>query len=395
MNFASIVPLIGGETIAMENVFGKRPEYILTFDGFQANEEHLLNYYNNSVPYLNLSEGHSFTEKVDVINTVCPCAGLSSLSPSASSDNAMNDWMYKSAEYILTEVQPKVFWGENAPRLASKMGEPVVKKLRKIGRENGYTFSIFQTKSILHGLGQVRDRTFYFFWKDDKVPLFDYILEKPKSIEDEILEVERRDDDPMSQILTNDRIPSEEPYYKYVLEVLEGGISHKEFQAKIEKTTNPMDYIEEHTNYKVVAKWMRENGYDNVAAKCDRQYHKLKAGGNIMRKTTEIPKDKIGAFVGHMPTCLTHPREDRYLTVREALSLMKLPNDFQLLNPKRSLNHICQNVPVTTAEFAAKMVKKYLDKKLDMIDTDFLIQDNRKKALKYEKNSLQLTDFMI
>ena len=395
MNFASIVPLIGGETIAMENVFGKRPEYILTFDGFQANEEHLLNYYNNSVPYLNLSEGHSFTEKVDVINTVCPCAGLSSLSPSASSDNAMNDWMYKSAEYILTEVQPKVFWGENAPRLASKMGEPVVKKLRKIGRENGYTFSIFQTKSILHGLGQVRDRTFYFFWKDDKVPLFDYILEKPKSIEDEILEVERRDDDPMSQILTNDRIPSEEPYYKYVLEVLEGGISHREFQAKIEKTTNPMDYIEEHTNYKVVAKWMRENGYDNVAAKCDRQYHKLKAGGNIMRKTTEIPKDKIGAFVGHMPTCLTHPREDRYLTVREALSLMKLPNDFQLLNPKRSLNHICQNVPVTTAEFAAKMVKKYLDKKLDMIDTDFLIQDNRKKALKYEKNSLQLTDFMI
>ena len=395
MNFASIVPLIGGETIAMENVFGKRPEYILTFNGFQANEEHLLNYYNNSVPYLNLSEGHSFTEKVDVINTVCPCAGLSSLSPSASSDNAMNDWMYKSAEYVLTEVQPKVFWGENAPRLASKMGEPVVKKLRKIGRKNGYTFSIFQTKSILHGLGQVRDRTFYFFWKDDKVPLFDYILEKPKSIEDEILEVERRDDDPMSQILTNDRIPSEEPYYKYVLEVLEGGISHKEFQAKIEKTTNPMDYIEEHTNYKVVAKWMRENGYDNVAAKCDRQYHKLKAGGNIMRKTTEIPKDKIGAFVGHMPTCLTHPREDRYLTVREALSLMKLPNDFQLLNPKRSLNHICQNVPVTTAEFAAKMVKKYLDKKLDMIDTDFLIQDNRKKALKYEKNSLQLTDFMI
>ena len=228
----------------------------------------------------------------------------------------------------------------------------------KFHHDNGYTFSIFQTKSILHGLGQVRDRTFYFFWKDDKVPLFDYVLKKPKTIEDEILEVERKDDDPMSQILTNDKIPSEEPYYKYVLEVLEGGISHKEFQAKIERTTNPMDYIEEHTNYKVVAKWMRENGYDNVATKCDRQYHKLKAGGNIMRKTTEIPKDKIGAFVGHMPTCLTHPREDRYLTVREALSIMKLPSNFQLLNPKRSLNHICQNVPVTTAEHAAKMVKK-------------------------------------
>ena len=139
MNYASIVPLIGGETIAMENVFGKRPEYILTFDGFQPNEEHLLNYYDNNVPYLNLSEGHSYTEKVDVINTVCPCAGLSSLSPSASSTNIMNDWMYKSAEYVLGEVKPKVFWGENAPRLASKMGQPVVKRLREIGKENGYT----------------------------------------------------------------------------------------------------------------------------------------------------------------------------------------------------------------------------------------------------------------
>ena len=114
-----------------------------------------------------------------------------------------------------------------------------------------------------------------------------------------------------------------------------------------------------------------------------------------MRKTTEIPKDKIGAFVGHMPTCLTHPDEDRYLTVREALSLMKLPDDFILLNPKRSLNHICQNVPVTTAEHPAKMVKEYLAGNLEMIDTKFLVQDNKKRTYEYEKNSLQLTDFMI
>ena len=172
MSYASIVPLIGGETIAMENVFGERPKYIMTYEGFQANESHLLNHYNHEVPYLNLSEGASYTEKVNVINTVCPCAGLSSLSPSAASNNPMNEWMFTSAEYVLSEVQPKVFWGENAPRLASKMGEPVVRRLRKIGEDNGYTFSIFKTKSILHGLSQVRDRTFYFFWKGNEVPLF-------------------------------------------------------------------------------------------------------------------------------------------------------------------------------------------------------------------------------
>jgi len=395
MSYASIVPLIGGETIAMENIFGEKPKYFLTFEGFQANEEHLLNYYNHSVPYLNLSEGASYTEKVDVINTVCPCAGLSSLSPSASSDNAMNDWMYKSAEYVLTEVKPKVFWGENAPRLASKMGEPVVRRLRKIGEANGYTFSIFKTKSILHGLSQVRDRTFYFFWKDNRVPLFDYVLEQPSMIADDIRAVEKRDDDPMSQILCNDKKPSDDPYYKYILEVIEGGITHAEFSAKIEKTTNVQDYIEEHTTYKEVAKWMREHGYDNVARKCDRAYHKLKAGGNIMRKGVEIPKDKIGAFVGHMPTSLTHPDEDRFLTVRESLSLMKLPSDFQLLNAKRSLNHICQNVPVTTAEHPARMVQKYLNNQLDTIDTKFLVQDNKKRSYEFEKNSLQLTDFMV
>ena len=395
MKWASIVPLIGGESIAMENIFGTKPEYILTFEGFQANEEHLLNWYENKVPYLNLSEGASYTEKVNVINTVCPCAGLSSLSPSASSNNPMNDWMYKSAEYVLTEVQPDVFWGENAPRLASKMGEPVVRRLRKIGEENGYTFSIVKTKSILHGLSQVRDRTFYFFWKGDQVPLFEYFLEEPSMIADDIRNAEKNPDDPMSQILCNEKKPSEDPYYRFILEKLEGGITHTEFSNKITKTTNVQDYIEEHTNYKVVGEWMRENGYDNVAKKCDRAYHKLKAGGNIMRKGVEIPKDKIGAFVGHMPTSLTHPDEDRFLTVRESLSLMKLPSNFQLLNPKRSLNHICQNVPVTTAEWPARMIKKYFEGRLDMVDTKFLVQDNKKRSYEYEKNSLQLTEFML
>ena len=395
MKWASIVPLIGGETLAMENVFGNRPEYIMTFEGFQDNETHLLNHYNHEVPYLNLSEGASYTEKVNVINTVCPCAGLSSLSPSASSDNVMNDWMYKSAEYVLSECKPDIFWGENAPRLASKMGEPVVRRLRKIGEKNGYTFSIYKTKSILHGLSQVRDRTFYFFWKGEEVPLFEYIHEPNISIADDIRSANLRADDPMSQILCNENKPSDNPYYQYVLEELEGGITHKEFSQKIEKTTNPMDYIEEHTNYRVVAGWMRERGHDNIASKCDRQYHKLKSGGNIMRKTTEIPKDKIGAFVGHMPTCLTHPDEDRYLYVREALHLMRLPDDFILLNPKRSLNHICQNVPVTTAEFPARMIKKYFEGSLDRVDTKFLVQDNKKRSYEYEKNSLQLTDFMI
>ena len=212
VNYASIVPLIGGETIAMENVFGSRPEYILSYTDFEANDRQLLNYYDNSVPYLKLDMGHVAPHSVDVVNTVCPCAGLSSLSPSSSSDSSTNDWMVKSAHYVIEQVRPTVFWGENAPRLASKMGEPVVKRLRQIGEENGYTFSIFKTKSLLHGLSQVRDRTFYFFWKGDKVPLFDYVQEQPTMIADDIRAVKRCDNDPMSQIRSLQREQHFQPF---------------------------------------------------------------------------------------------------------------------------------------------------------------------------------------
>jgi len=392
MNYASIVPLIGGETIAMENVFGQKPEYILSYKAFEANDSQLLNHYRGTVPYILLDEGGRHPSNVTVVNAVCPCAGLSSLSPSAASDSSVNDWMVRSAEYVLESVRPDVFWGENAPRLASKMGEPIIKRLREIARKNDYTLSLFKTKSILHGLSQVRDRTFYFFWKGKRIPIFDYINRPYEKIEDLIRSVEYNKDDPMS-MLTNKKKPTENPFYKYVLEEIEGGISHSEFQDKITKSTNPLDEIERaNIKYRTVGEWMTKHGYENEAGKCIRMHDKLAAGGNIMRKTTEIPKDYIGAFVGHMPSSLTHPDEDRYLTVRECLSIMKLPNTFMLQGGLKNLNMICQNVPVTTAQDMAEEVKSFIEGRSHnrMVDTDFLIQDNKAQNYKYDKETINL-----
>ena len=398
MNYASIVPLIGGETIAMQNVFGKRPEYILSYEAFTNNDKHLLEYYNNDVPY-KLVDGDGVVKldvnSVDVVNTVCPCAGLSSLSPSSASDNSTNDWMVHTSRLVLEQIQPKVFWGENAPRLASKMGSPVVQRLRQIAKENGYTFSIYKTKSLLHGLSQVRDRTFYFFWKGNSIPVFPYIKREHEKIEDTIRSVKRDSKDPMN-VLANSRVPSENPFYKYVLQEIEGGISHAEFADKIEKTTNPLDHIEAHKiSYLEVGKWMKSHSYEREEAKCKRMYDKLASGKNIMRKNTEIPKGSIGAFVGHMPTSLTHPDEDRYLTLRECLTIMKMPNDFNIQGGVRNLNHVCQNVPVSTAMDMAMSIKDHFDGKLDTIMTNFLVQDNKTQKLEYEKNVLQLDGFMV
>ena len=399
MKYASIVPLIGGATIAMQNVLQRKPEYIISYDDFKANDNHLVEYYKGTVPYyLYGDNGTPDLPSVEVINTVCPCAGLSSLSPTASSDAAANDWMLTTANFVLGSLKPQVFWGENAPGLASNIGRPVVKKLRKIAKQFGYTFSIYKTRSVLHGLGQVRNRTFYFFWKGDKTPQFEYIKREHEKIEDTIRSVEYDSKDSMS-VLTNEDVPSKNPYYRYVLEEMCGGITHKEFQdTRISRSQNAMDYIEWNGgNYKDVSKWMYSQGYTKLAERCLKMYEKLSEGGNIMRKICHFPKGTIGAFVGHMPKHLTHPDEDRYLTLRECLSIMKLPKDFILQGGVKNLNHVCQNVPVTTAEDMAAHVEKFVDGRLSnqMLDTDFLIQDNTNHKLKFEKNSVQLDAFMV
>ena len=396
--YASIVPLIGGETIAMQNVFQKKPEYILSYADFTPNDTHLVEYYKGEVPYYLLDNGRTHSlPSVDVINTVCPCAGLSSLNTSASSNAAANDWMSTSANYVLGTVKPRVFWGENAPRLASKMGEPIVESLREIGRKYGYTFSLYKTKSILHGLSQVRDRSFYFFWKGNKVPKLEYYNRKHKRIEDTIRSAKNHPDDPMS-VLTNDKIPSHNAFYQYVLKEMCGGITHNEFQNSLTKTVNPMDYIENHNiKYNEVSSWLSSNGYVKESEKAMTMYKKLLAGNNIMRRLVTVPKDFIGAFVGHLPFELTHPDLDRYLTIRECLTIMGLPDDFMLQGGKKNLNHICQNVPVTTATDMADNVLKFISGFLDnqLVDTNFLIQNNKSQENFYEKSPLQLDQFMV
>ena len=110
-----------------------------------------------------------------------------------------------------------------------------------------------------------------------------------------------------------------------------------------------------------------------------------------------MPKDYIGAFVGAFPTMLTHPDEDRFLTIRECLSIMGLPEDFILQGGKKNINHICQNVPVTTAQDMAEYVFKFCAGRLDnqLIETTYMVQDNKTQTKEVERSSLQLDQFMV
>jgi site-specific DNA-cytosine methylase len=378
MKHAFIVPLIGGQALGQAAAFGSRPDYLLSYTPFTSNDSHLVNHYKD-VPYILLDEGGKHPHYVDVVGTTCPCAGLSSLSGYASSDAAANEWMYTTTTYVLEQIKPMVLWGENAPGFAGKLGKPIVDKLHDIATRNGYTMSIYRTKSLLHGVPQIRERSFYFFWKGKTVPLFNYFDKPLNTIESVFYGVSKN---ASQQVVTNEKTPSKwDPMYRYVLEELEGGITHKDFYNMIEKTDNAMDWLERKgKKYDEVGNWMRSQGLATAAARCDRIFAKLQGEGNIMRRLTTVPKGHIGAFVGHYPNLLTHPTEDRYLTYREAMSIMGLPEDFEMLNPSRNLNHVCQNVPVGTATDMANEVKAALEGKRDRLNANLVYQFNGQKT---------------
>lgn len=381
---ATIIPLIGGEALASTEVFGSRPDYILSYDAFKDNEKHLLNYWEHSVPYHVLDKGGRHPHRVDVVSSVCPCAGLSLFSMGYGEHNPNNQWMIKTAEYVLGEMKPNVFWGENAPTFVGKIGEPIRKQLIEIGRKNGYTMTMYRTKSLLHGVPQVRERTFYFFWKGDDVPELGYYRRSYTRIEDIILGVKSN-----SQMeVINKNKPTDDPYYKYLLEVIHGGITHRQHFDILDTDKIATRYLDAksliewhgHT-YKQVGEWMAKKGYEKEVEKCDRMYKKLDDGGNIMRRGTIVPKDHIGAFVGHYPKMLTHPHEDRYITYREAMTIMGLPSDYELLEPTKSYNHICQNVPYQTAVDMATEVKAVLEGRRPRINAKLVLQHNHSQSV--------------
>ena len=392
---ASIIPLIGGETLGTEKAFGTRPEYFMSFEAFWANDRHIVNHYNNEVPYHVLDKNDKPGKKVDVVASVCPCAGLSMMHHNYGDHNENNKWLLDTTKFVLEDMKPEVLWGENAPGLAGKIGKNIREQMYKIGREHGYSMTLYRTKSMLHGVPQVRERTFYFFWRGDKTPILEYYNRKHTPIEQVILNAKGNTlQDPI-----NTKTPSKDPWYRYILEVINKGMSHREFSAQVEPSkargNDSFSYIEKSGHpYPIVSEWLKNNGYEREAASALRKHEKLESGGSIMRRGVIVPKDFIGAFVGHYPTMLTHPVEDRFITYREALSIMGHPDDFELLDPKNSSNHICQNVPVQTAADMATEVREYLAGNRQTIDSTYTLQYNGTRTTQTNERRTTLAEFI-
>lgn len=405
--YGTIVPLIGGENIGVMNAMGGQlPEWVLSYKPFTANDEHFVNYirskgYSGEYTYLDEEGNENYVpKKVDVVNTVCPCAGLSSLNAHSNVNAGANDWMYLTANYVLGKVKPRVFWGENAPRLFTKAGSAVADKLAEIGKEHGYSLNLYYTESRLHGLSQKRPRTFYFFTDSETAPIFPWYRKPQESIED-ILSQDPIKDDPMN-ITANQRSPYENPWLQYQLAATKTK-TIAELQQTFASTQNLIVHSDGGYNKSLldVADWMEENGYDKTGGRARAMQVKLDQGKGYWAHGITIPRgNEIPALIGALPHALLNPYTDNWITIRDCLRIMKMPDDFNLVgeNARAKVNHICQNVPASTAEDMMKNVLLYLKGNVEFAPTSLVRQNNKKQDVQTEdgnqvSNTLELDAF--
>lgn len=405
ITYASIVPLIGGESIGIMNAMGGQlPEYVLSYEAFKNNDIHYINYirekkgWDGDYVVLDSEEFANYRPKnVDVVNSVCPCAGLSSLSVSSAADNPTNEWLYTTAEYVLEHVKPKVFWGENAPRLYSNVGKKVADKLHEIGQKYGYALNLYYTESKLHGLAQKRPRTFYFFTKGDYAPILKTWRRDVTPIE-KILKKRIRVRDPMN-VPTTDKDPINNAWVAYALHI-HGVKTIKELYDKLESTQNLIAGADKKfgQNLNEVGDWMEANGHEHVGKRARAMQKKLDDGKGYWAHGVTVPKGIVPSLIGAMPVSLINPFTEKFLTLRDCLRMMGMPDDFNLShdNPVRVTNHICQNVPVGTAKDMMESVMDYLEGNCDTSGATYIKQTNKKdswEAVITENNTHELTEF--
>jgi site-specific DNA-cytosine methylase len=386
--WATICPLIGGLTIAGKQVTGVDPVALFSYSPFRFNDANTKAYFPD-VPFHTLDEIVDFDHKpyrnLDFVQALCPCAGLSMLSAGSEAHrDTVNYWMLESAKFVTGKLKPRVFWGENAPALYTNYGESVREELRLIGAENGYSFTVYATNTLLHGVPQNRKRTFYFFWRDETAPYLGYYKREHKSLVEYMKEIpsdihgqSEKDFEMSKEILMN------EPYVQFLNDKYQGeGIKQfRNHPIKGERQQlTMMQYLIESNQVAEARDWFEKQGREKNRAHADRIFNKVQDrqgfwDGSIPRFR---PDAHFGTLINRTVHAL-HPTEDRSLTPRECMHLMALPHDFNLVSEE--LNHICQNVPVCTGADMTREVIAYLNGEREMSTSKFVMQSNHKERI--------------
>jgi site-specific DNA-cytosine methylase len=85
-------------------------------------------------------------------------------------------------------------------------------------------------------------------------------------------------------------------------------------------------------------------------------------------------------------SAIIRPGHERGITIREAMWLMGLPHDFELVGG--SFNHICQNVPVTTATDWTNEIIRFIKGEITEFGGDFVKQNNINQRIDFAAKTM-------
>ena len=361
-NWSVCIPLVGGFPLGVEKYTGKKPDWISTYPGFSYHDSHYINHLQKngwSGDIYDMSKESSVGSRPDVVISVCPCAGLSSLSVSSGSDKEHNDWMIKSSDWVLENSRPEILIGENAPRLASASGEGVKNRLLEIARKHGYGLSLYKTKSEHHGSNQIRSRCYFAFVRGSAAK-FKKFRKEQFIFEDEVFTGTHSDDKMDFPINTNNVF--EDPWIRNALEI-EGLSGLQELYERCGTSRNlkglAIDSIDKSINF------MEKNSFHKIKDRLIKDKVKMESGGGLWLHgfptiiNTTINKS-YGTFVAGLSENMINHKEDRFITYREAIRSMGMPDNFDLLDFK-DVNILSQNVCVEVAENMAEACEDVLN----------------------------------
>lgn len=419
IKWGCIQPLTGGMYIGALQAIGNDAEWILSYDGLDyantdkennyttvGNEYNLLKWLekeNKIIPYYKIKNRKMFDLNIyennpdiyldnklenpdyndlDLVVAVPVCSGLSMVTKgNTETKNSRNCNMLWLTYYTLNIIKPKVYCFENAPTLVGDRGDEVRKSLQDIAEKSGYSVLYYKTDTVLHDNCQRRPRTFviFFKWQNNKQqtpPIFEY-YNHPILVKEFFDKISSN---------ASQQIPVVSQPHNYILidylkEKL-GDNWNTQFNGNI------MNYVINNNLFDEFKAYIQNSKYsDNDKQKT------LKYVNTILSKKKEgknYYSEDACLFNKYFPSVqfrsipnMLHYSGERFCTIREYLSLMGLPENFELYGNESSLPKIGQNVPVGTAKFIVQQILNCLNNwnYINRVEgTNYIIQDNIKQT---------------
>lgn len=300
----------------------------------------------------------------DVVIGGPPCQSFS-LAGNRNVEDARGQLVWRYIK-IISEIQPKAFVFENVTGLLSaknSKGEKIVLLLQEAFRKIGYTVNLHTMNAADYGIPQKRKRVIIVGLKGEMRFSFperthnengDNGLKKYVSVEEALGDLP-------------EAVGHEDTFVCYLTEPSTD--YQKKMRGKEKSVTEHfMPQMSELDKY-IIAHVKPGGNYRDIPSDVNSERIKRlqRSGGHTTcygRLAPDRPSYTINTYFNRPNVgCNIHYKQDRLITVREALRLQSFPDSYKIVaSSKQERNKIVGNaVPPLLAEIIAKALKPYLD----------------------------------